>query len=260
MIGHCCKDENGKYSGGKAGDQTGKECCVTAWYNRPWNVVLRPKDKAAAEKIARSMEAACANDAIGYDQGDRLTLYKEAKKVGFDLSKIAAACEADCSSLVAVCVIAAGYDINPDIYTGNERKALLNTGAFTALTEQKYLISDAWLKRGDVLLYENHHTAVCLTDGSKVPKEKEEETVYKTGWHRDDNGWWYANTDRTFYKSCWQIINRCWYYFNDDGYAVTGHQIINGQQYFFQPIVNDPKECALMKTDSLGALHTFYVD
>ena len=35
MISNCGHDENGRYSGGKAGDQTGTEWRVINWYNRP---------------------------------------------------------------------------------------------------------------------------------------------------------------------------------------------------------------------------------
>ena len=35
-ISNCGHDENGKYTGGAAGDQTGTEYQVRAWYNRPW--------------------------------------------------------------------------------------------------------------------------------------------------------------------------------------------------------------------------------
>ena len=41
MISNCGHDENGRYSGGKAGDQTGTEWRVINWYNRPWKCVLR---------------------------------------------------------------------------------------------------------------------------------------------------------------------------------------------------------------------------
>ena len=33
-IGHASIDERGKISGGKAGDQTGKEVCIRDWYNK----------------------------------------------------------------------------------------------------------------------------------------------------------------------------------------------------------------------------------
>lgn len=166
-IGHASIDENNKISGGAAGDQTGKEVCVRDWYNKSWNCVIRPKDKEVAEKIAKAMEQACASNYIGYDQSQRTTLYTQAKACGWDLSKIKVPCEADCSSLVSVCVNAAGISVSKDIYTGNEKAALVNTGKFIVLTESKYIASSTYLKRGDILL-SSGHTAVVLSDGAGV--------------------------------------------------------------------------------------------
>jgi len=67
LIGHASSDECGKYSGGCAGDQTGKEVCTRDWYKRPWNVILIHPDAKIREKLASAMEAACKNDNIGYD-------------------------------------------------------------------------------------------------------------------------------------------------------------------------------------------------
>lgn len=164
-IGHASIDENGHAKGGKAGDQTGREVCVRTWYNKPWIAVIRPNDKKIAEKIAKTMEQACANDNIGYDQTERTTLFTQAKAKGWDLSKIKTKCETDCSALVAVCVNAAGVAVSKDIYTGNEKQILVNTGKFKAYTDKKYLTSDKYLKRGDILLA-SRHTAVVLSNGS----------------------------------------------------------------------------------------------
>lgn len=164
-IGHASIDERGKAQGGAAGDQTGKEVCTREWYNKPWICVIRPKSSAAAEKIAKAMEQACANDKIGYDQGQRTTLYTQAKACGWDLSKITVACETDCSALVAVCVNAAGISVSKDIYTGNEKSALVATGQFETYTSSDYVGSSAKLKRGDILL-SNGHTAIVLGTSS----------------------------------------------------------------------------------------------
>lgn len=166
-IGHASIDENGHARGGKAGDQTGREVCVRTWYDKPWIAVIRPNDKKVAKKIAKAMEQACANDNIGYDQNERTTLYAQARAKGWDLSKITTKCETDCSALVAVCVNAAGIEVSKDIYTGNEKQTLVNTGKFKAHTDKKYLTSDKYLKRGDILLAAGH-TAVVLSNGSGV--------------------------------------------------------------------------------------------
>ena len=168
-IGHASKDENGKITGGDAGDQAGKEVCTRNWYNKPWTAVIRPKDADAAEKIAQAMEQACANDNIGYDQGQRTTLYTKAKEAGWDLSKIAEKCECDCSALVAVCVNAAGIAVSKSMYTGNEKSLLSVTGAFAVLTEPRYIGGSNYLKRGDILLGSGH-TAIVLSDGGSVEK------------------------------------------------------------------------------------------
>lgn len=173
-IGHASIDENGKAYNGAAGDQTAKEVCTRTWYNKSWDVVLRCTDATMAEKMAIACEQACANSKIGYDQYQRNTLYTQAQKVNFDLSKITTACECDCSSLMCVCAIAAG--ISPSgLYAGgnmrttrNMRQAFKNTGKFEVITDSKYLTSDAYLKRGDILVNEGSHTVMVLTNGSKV--------------------------------------------------------------------------------------------
>lgn len=171
-IGHASINENGNITGGKAGDQTGKEVCIRSWYNKGWNKVIRAKDTTIAEKIATAMEQACRNDNIGYNQSKRTTLFTLAKSVNFNLSKITTKCDTDCSALVAVCVNAAGISVSKDIYTGNEAAALKNTGKFEILTDKKYLTSDVYLKRGDILLKEFSHTAVALENGVEVQKIK----------------------------------------------------------------------------------------
>ena len=40
-ISNSGHDENGRYNGGAAGDQTGDEWYLRSWYNRPWNCVIR---------------------------------------------------------------------------------------------------------------------------------------------------------------------------------------------------------------------------
>ena len=172
IIGHASIDENGKIHSGDAGDQTKKEVCTRNWYSKPWTSVIRAKDSSVAEKIAKAMEQACANDNIGYDQYQRTTLYARAKETVWDLSKIAEKCECDCSSLVAVCVNAAGIPVSKDIYTGNQKAALSGTGAFEVLTDSKYIGSSTYLQRGDILLGDGH-TAIVLSGSVTTTKVEE---------------------------------------------------------------------------------------
>lgn len=75
---------------------------------------------------------------------------------------------------------------------------------------------------------------------------------YELGWHWDQNGWWYADTDTTYLKDCWRDINGHRYYFNQDGYALTDWHEIDGKWYYFEPRAGHPLECALYVTDSRG--------
>lgn len=175
MISNCGHDENGKYTGGKAGDQTGGEWAIIPWYDRKWNYILRHPDAKVREEIALLAERAARNNLVGYDQGQRHTYWEHLKASDYDPAQITIACEADCSSGVLANCKAAGYrlrnqklvDINQYGYTGNMR-AILKAAGFEVLTASKYLTSPDYLIRGDILLYEGHHTATNLTNGSKA--------------------------------------------------------------------------------------------
>ena len=169
-IGHASLDENGKAVGGSAGDQNKKEVCTRAWYKGGWHTVLRPKSSTLAEKSAKACEAACSNDKVGYDQGGRNTLYTKAKAVGFDLAKITAACECDCSSLMHVCAIAGGAKLeygSNGMTTRTMVDKLVTSGDYEKLTDSKYLTTDANLRCGDILV-KSGHTVMALEDGEAV--------------------------------------------------------------------------------------------
>lgn len=175
MISNCGHDEKNKYSGGAAGDQTGTEWAVIAWYNRPWKCVLRHPDAKVRSMIAQMAKAAANNNMVGYDQSQRYTFWEHLKASNYDPAKITVKCEADCSSGVAAIVKGAGYrlgiqklkDVSIYCYTGNLRAALKAAG-FEVLTDSKYLTSDAYLLEGDILLNDSCHTATNLTTGSKA--------------------------------------------------------------------------------------------
>ena len=87
-ISNCGHDERNKYSGGKAGDQTGGEWTIRSWYNRPWNCVLRHPDADVREMIADMAEAAAKNNFVGYDQLQRLTFWEHLKASNYDPAKL----------------------------------------------------------------------------------------------------------------------------------------------------------------------------
>ena len=174
-IGHATKNENGKAYGGAAGDQTGKEVCIIGWYKGGWHTVLRPKSKELAEKSAVACEAACANKHVGYDMAvsQRNSLQAEAVKHDHDLSKIDKPCEADCATLMQACAIAGGARLTYEgngMTTRNMVEKFVESGEYEALTDSKYLTSDKYLLRGDVLV-KSGHTGMALEDGAAA-KEK----------------------------------------------------------------------------------------
>ena len=93
--------ETGRGRGNKAGDQTGREVKLGAWYDFGQTVMLRFKKRTIAEAYAKAIRQMCNNQNIGYDMDDRDTLWNALNKVGWDVSKVVKPVECDCSMLVA---------------------------------------------------------------------------------------------------------------------------------------------------------------
>lgn len=177
-LSNCGHDENGRYAGGKAGDQTGTEYQIIDWYSRPWKCVLRFENENVAAMIADMAKKAALNDLIGYDQGtvgnsnDRYTFWQHLKASNYDPAQITIACESDCSASTAAIIKGAGCRLgitalqNVSIYltTYNMRSALQAAGA-KVLTDSKYLTSGNYIKAGDILLNDDHHVAIAVTSG-----------------------------------------------------------------------------------------------
>ena len=163
-IGSARIDENGKLSGGKAGDQTGKEVCTQAYYlhSKGW-YLYRAKDAAIAERLTKAMLDACNNDNIGYDQGERSTVILQLKRYG-SLKGIATKTDADCSSLVRGCCIEAGFDPG-NFNTANEASCLEETRMFE---NRKSVTSETKLFDGDILVTKTKgHTAIVVSGNSR---------------------------------------------------------------------------------------------
>lgn len=171
-IGHASIDERGKASGGRAGDQTGREVCTRSWYSKGWKYCLRPKSATVAERMAKACEQGCANNKIGYDQSQRNSLHYYAKRCGYNLAIINTKCETDCSAFMTVCALAGG--VSALEYSGNAPTTstmvdkFRTTGAFNVLTDSKYLTGDAYLKRGDILVKPGSHTVMVLSNGARA--------------------------------------------------------------------------------------------
>lgn len=183
-IGSARQDERGKYSGGVAGDQTGMEVSFQNWYlhKKGW-IVLRANDPDVRTRLAYAMKAACTNNKIGYDQSNRSGLYNTVKNLGWDPAKCLVATETDCSALVRVCVCYALKKNVSDFNTSSLVTVIMNTGAFTKLTDSKYTTSPNYLLPGDILVtkIKGHVVIVIEVDGTISNTTSTTSSILKIG-------------------------------------------------------------------------------
>lgn len=170
-------NEKGGVSGGAPGDQKQTstpdmkgEVAIEKFYVHKlgWYIV-RAKKAAHARQIGVSMNRACNNANIGYDQGTyRLGVVKYGTGATVKTG-------ADCGSLVRRCVIEATGKDPGNFNTGTEVKALLNTGLFDLV---QYTGRDC-LREGDILVTKTQgHTGVIVSaptasDGTTVTDAKD---------------------------------------------------------------------------------------
>lgn len=170
LCGWAAIDERNRASGGKAGDQTGKEVHTGSWYYFGQNAVFRWKNRTYAKKYAKIIEAFCKNDHIGYDQGGRTTLYSLLKSNKWDYTKVNKNVECDCSALVVAavnCTVGKALLANWNA-TATLNNSLMATGLFTKFTTKNYTKNDDYLKIGDIINAPYKHVISVLEDGSKV--------------------------------------------------------------------------------------------
>ena len=158
IIGSARSDERGKLKGGKAGDQTGKEVSTQAFYmhSKGW-YRLRLKDANKAEELAKAMKLLCDNDNVGYDQNERLGVYRN----GIDST---VKTEGDCSESVRGCLKYIGINVG-DFTTANEASVLMATGLF----EKAKVNSVNDVKNGDILVTcSKGHTVIVVSGAPRV--------------------------------------------------------------------------------------------
>lgn len=67
-----------------------------------------------------------------------------------------------------------------------------------------------------------------LKDASLLDPEKP-----KTGWQKNDKGWWYVREDGTYPTAQWEKIGSDWYYFDKEGYMMANQwQQESGNWYY----------------------------
>ena len=175
-VSNCGHDENNKYSGGQAGDQSGTEWYLCPWYSYPWDYVIRWKDEALANLFADLAIEAAQNNLIGYDQFQRDTFWVNLADSNYRPSQITVPCEADCSSSTSSLIKAVGHlkgikdlqNISPshNTWTLTEYfKSAVAQKYFTVLTG-KYLTDPSLARRGDINLNTNNHVNITVDNGA----------------------------------------------------------------------------------------------
>lgn len=170
-VGHASISETGGINGIK-GDSTGKEVCIRTWYSKPWGFMAIHPNAEVREKHAKAIEAACANDNIGYSQNTRNTLNTLAKAVNYDLSKVGL-CNCDCSSLQNVAAVASGainvtYASNG--WTTRTMQTALKAAGYKIVTDKIYLADEAYCVRGAIYVKAGSHTVCGLDNGANYQK------------------------------------------------------------------------------------------
>lgn len=169
-IGQAKRGENG-VKNNKPGDKSGNEVLISDWSYRRfprasehWSYVIRAKDPEVGRRLADNMKKGCLNDHIGYDQNypDRASLYKEAKKVGWDLSKVNKDCETTCTCIISVCLNGEGIKMPAYWMSGDVKDDLEKTGKFYIFDSKSYTTSSSKLVVGDILVNPGKHTAMVV--------------------------------------------------------------------------------------------------
>lgn len=233
IIGSARHDENGRYSGGRDGDQDHTEVSTQTYYmhSKGWRLI-RAKDACVADKIAAAMLEACNNDNIGYDQNDRYIIGK-VKKYG-SLAKISVKADTDCCDLVRACVYQASGKDCGDCYTATESAALQKLGIFEPTVD---VTTNTVLYNGDILVTKTKgHTVIVVAGRPRAEAEKAEN---KTGWIHVGNTWYYRLSSGVNAHGWHDIKNADGktrrYYFNSTGAMLKDWQQIDGKWYYFQP-------------------------
>lgn len=173
LFGSARIDENGKITGGKPGDQTGREVATQSYYmsSKGW-IGLRQKDPLVAVKLAEAMLEACNNNCIGYNQNKRSGVIIQLKIFG-NLRRIAVNTDSDCSSLVRACVIQATGKDPGNFNTATEKQKLLAAGFYEVQIRKA-----ADCRTGDILVTKTKGHTVIVVSG-ELPEESAGSDKYR---------------------------------------------------------------------------------
>lgn len=173
LFGSARINENGKATGGKPGDQTGREVSTQSYYmsSKGW-IALRQDDPVIAVKLAEAMLEACNNNCIGYNQNKRSGVIIQLKTFG-SLRRIGINTDSDCSSLVRACVIQATGKDPGNFTTANEKQKLMAAG-FREVPIKK----ESDCRTGDILVTKTKGHTVIVVSG-ELPEESAGSDKYR---------------------------------------------------------------------------------
>ena len=149
---------------GVPGDQTGGEVKRGEWYQFGQDEVFRWKNESLGRMAAALAGGIANNNHVGYGQNDRLTFFYAWRAVGYDISRLTADVNVDCSAFVCAIVNACGIPCDPSGTTFNLASVLGATGQFTRYTGSEWLQSDSLLQPGDIVNASSHHVIMVTGD------------------------------------------------------------------------------------------------
>lgn len=156
-------DERGKATGGKPGDQTGREVLVGNYYNFGQDQVIRFKNKTYGRKAGKIAKKLAKCESIGYNQNERYQLPNLAAKCDWNYKKLLKALKTkkvncDCSSFASTVInLAYGKKLIPISTTATIWNNCKPTKKFTLLTPSK--AKKKWHK-GDMPVKANNHIII----------------------------------------------------------------------------------------------------
>ena len=185
QIAQASIDEHGNARGGQAGNQKGQpkgETNIKDWYKGSgagWEELIKCKNPTLGKQAANVMVRIINSNLVGYDQGERNTLWKALKKYDWNVDRYIASgekTETDCSAFVytSYCVVLPSLrewmeKKGNSAYCGNLWSVFnsYGSGLFDRYTSSEYTRTTNYLQVGDLLNVPSKHTVmICSTDGS----------------------------------------------------------------------------------------------
>lgn len=163
--------ENGKATGGKAGNQSGKELKIGAYYSFGQKYYVRWKYAPAGVFAGKVAKYIAKSKNVGYNQNERAELYNLARSVNWDWSKFKkqlakTKVNCDCSSMYATVInLTAGTKVVPcfttatilDIFVFKEYKELA-----TLYLKKGNISSGYKATHGDGIFKPNKHVIIAI--------------------------------------------------------------------------------------------------